>query len=49
MVILGKKEEESGKITIRDRKGKQTHGLAIDDFIKQIATEIKERSFSNEP
>ncbi len=48
MIILGKKEEESGKITIRDRKGKQTHGLSVGDFIDQISAEISERRF-NEP
>ncbi len=48
MIILGKKEQESGKITVRDRSGKQTHGLAVGDFIKSISAEISERSFSNE-
>jgi len=48
MVILGKKEQESGKITVRDRTGKQKHDLEISEFIKGITNEIKERSFASE-
>jgi threonyl-tRNA synthetase len=48
MVILGKKEQESGKLTIRDRNGKQKHDFGLDEFIKKMEKEINERSFSNE-
>lgn len=48
MIIVGKKEQESGKLTIRDRSGKQKHDVSVDEFIKKITNEIKERSFSNE-
>jgi threonyl-tRNA synthetase len=48
MVILGKKEQESGKITVRDRAGKQAHDLELIEFVKKISKEISERSFSNE-
>jgi len=48
MVILGKKEQESGKITVRDRAGKQAHDLELIELVKKILKEISERSFSNE-
>ena len=46
MVVVGKKEEESGKITIRSRSGKQTFGIATEEFIAKIHEEIETRSFT---
>jgi threonyl-tRNA synthetase len=43
MVIIGKKEAESGKITIRERSGKQEHDIALEEFAKRIGEEVKER------
>lgn len=48
MIVVGKKEKESNTITVRQRNGKQEHNVKIDEFIKQIEKEIKERSFSND-
>lgn len=47
MIILGKKEQEKNKITIRDRTGKQEHDLEIEELIKKVSKEIKERELSN--
>jgi threonyl-tRNA synthetase len=44
MIIIGKREQENNKITIRDRFGKQTHDLSLADFITKVEKEIKERS-----
>ncbi|MGC8495993.1 MAG: threonine--tRNA ligase [Candidatus Micrarchaeia archaeon] len=46
MVVIGKKEVESGKITIRERSGRQEHEVAIEDFEKRISDEIGERKLS---
>ncbi len=48
MIILGNKEVEKNAITIRDRDGKQKHGVALEEFIKGIEKEIKERSLKSE-
>jgi threonyl-tRNA synthetase len=45
IVVLGKKEQEGGLVTIRDRTGKQTMGIRLEDFLKSIKTEISERRF----
>jgi threonyl-tRNA synthetase len=49
MVILGKKESESGKVTIRDRSGQQRHDATLADFISEIKNEIKERASKSRP
>jgi threonyl-tRNA synthetase len=48
MIIVGKKEQEKNKITVRDRAGKQVHDMELSEFVKKISEEIAERSFSNE-
>ncbi len=48
MIILGSKEAEKKAITIRDRDGKQKHGMALDDFIKTMEKEIGDRSLKSE-
>ncbi len=48
MIIIGKKEEEKNTVTIRDRNGKQKHDVSIEDFIKKVTDETKERRFSTE-
>ncbi|MGD0728681.1 MAG: threonine--tRNA ligase [Candidatus Micrarchaeaceae archaeon] len=47
MIILGKKEQEKNKITIRDRTGKQEHDLEIEELIKRVSKEIKDRELIN--
>lgn len=43
MIIVGKKEEESGKLAVRNRSGEQKFGVDIDAFIGNVTAEIKER------
>jgi threonyl-tRNA synthetase len=43
MLILGKKEMDAGKISVRSRSGKQKMGLALDEFIGSIKEEITKR------
>lgn len=45
IIVLGKKEAEAGTVTIRDRTGKQTMGIKLEDFLKSIKSEISERRF----
>ncbi len=44
MITLGDKEEENKTLAIRTRDGKVKFGVKVEDFIKQIVREIKERS-----
>jgi threonyl-tRNA synthetase len=48
MIILGGKEEEKKTITARDRDGKQKHDITLEEFLKKIEKEIKERNFKSE-
>lgn len=41
--IIGEKEVESGTVSIRARGGKDLGAIKLDDFIKQLLEEIKER------
>ena len=43
MVILGKREADEGKITVRGRSGKQVHGLSMEDFMGTVVEEIRGR------
>ncbi len=43
MVILGKREADEGKITVRSRSGKQVHGLSMEDFMGTVVEEIRGR------
>jgi threonyl-tRNA synthetase len=43
MVIVGKKEEESKSIAVRDREGKVKYKIRIEDFIKQLKKENDEK------
>lgn len=44
MIVLGKKEADSKKISVRSRSGKQKMGIGADEFISIIKKEISERS-----
>jgi threonyl-tRNA synthetase len=44
MVIIGKKEAESNKITIRSRSGKHKQNIEIGEFVNEISEEISKRS-----
>jgi len=43
VLVLGKKEEESKKLTVRSRGGAQKHGVELAAFIKELEKEVDER------
>lgn len=43
VIIIGDKEEEKKAIAVRDRKGKTTYNVKLDDFIKDKIEEINNR------
>jgi threonyl-tRNA synthetase len=46
VVILGQKEEESKKVTVRSRSGAQKQGIELEHFLKDIKEEISNRNAS---
>lgn len=44
MVTLGDKEQENKTLAIRTRDGKVKFGVKVEDFLKEIAKEIKDRA-----
>ena len=44
MIIIGEKEKETGRISVRTREGKDLHDIALEDFIRNIKEEISSRS-----
>lgn len=43
MLVLGQKEEDSGKISVRRRSGEELGEMDLDAFIEMLQVEIKER------
>jgi len=43
-IVLGKKEQEAGSISVRNRDGKQTNAIGLQDFIGRVSKEIAGRS-----
>jgi len=43
IIILGKKEEEKGMVTVRSRSGKQKMGIKLEDFLADLKKEIADR------
>jgi len=43
MIIIGKKEEQSKSIAVRDREGKVKYKVKLKDFIKQLKKEIENK------
>ena len=41
MLILGEKEKDENKISIRKRNGESVNDLNLDEFIKDLKEEIK--------
>ena len=39
MLVVGKKEEDSKTVAVRERSGKQTFGVRLDDFVSQARAE----------
>ncbi|MGI0100530.1 MAG: threonine--tRNA ligase [Candidatus Micrarchaeaceae archaeon] len=48
MIIIGKKEQENGTITIRDRNGKQEHDVGVAEFLGRVRKEAQGRSLLSE-
>ncbi|QAV32507.1 threonyl-tRNA synthetase [Fervidobacterium changbaicum] len=46
MIIVGEKEKESGKISIRTREGKDIHDVDVEEFIAKVKDEITSRRIS---
>ncbi len=46
MIIVGDKEAENRTASLRSRSGQQTSGLAIEQLINEIVSEIKERKLT---
>lgn len=46
MIIVGEKEKESGKISVRTREGRDIHDVEVEEFITKISEEINSRSIS---
>lgn len=44
MLILGEKEKEAGVVSVRNREGTQTNGLALDGFIHALHANIAQKS-----
>ena len=43
MLIIGDKEVESGKVSVRTREGKEFKDVDLEDFIRKLLQEIRER------
>ncbi len=44
MAIIGKREEEEGKVAVRTRSGEDLGAITIEDFLTKLNTEIESRS-----
>ncbi|HXW94991.1 MAG TPA: threonine--tRNA ligase [Nitrososphaerales archaeon] len=40
MLVVGKKEEDSGTVAVRSRSGDQKFGVKVDDFVAQVRAEV---------
>jgi threonyl-tRNA synthetase len=36
MLVVGKKEEESGTVAVRKRSGEQTFGVKLESFVEEV-------------
>jgi threonyl-tRNA synthetase len=43
-LVIGDREVESGALTVRDRSGTETKGVAFDDFVAALVAEAESRS-----
>ena len=44
MLVVGEKEETSGKLTVRNRDGEETPDISLDEFIEKISEEKASKS-----
>lgn len=48
-LVVGDKEMELGAVAVRDRQGNDRRGIPFDEFVKELLSEIEQRSESREP
>lgn len=48
MLVLGQKEEDSGKISVRKRSGEELGQMDLDPFIRELLKEIEEKRIPEE-
>ncbi|MBU5670123.1 threonine--tRNA ligase [Peptoniphilus sp. MSJ-1] len=46
MLVIGEKEETSGKLSVRKRSGEEVHDVEIEEFIKSLQEEIKNKEIT---
>ncbi|BFI74330.1 threonine--tRNA ligase [Sulfurisphaera ohwakuensis] len=46
MIIIGKKEREEGKVTVRGRNNVEIRGVKFDEFLKALLEEIRNRDLN---
>jgi len=44
MIVIGKKEEESKSIAVRDRDGKEKYKIKLEDFMKELKKEVENKN-----
>lgn len=47
MLVVGDKEENSGKLTVRNRDGKETPDVSLEEFIEKISEERASKSMES--
>ena len=46
IIVIGQKEKDKGTLAVRPRGSRPKFGVKINDFIKKINTEIKEKTIN---
>ena len=47
MLVIGEKEETSGKLSVRKRNGEEIDGVDVDEFIASLKEEIKNKTITD--
>lgn len=47
MLVIGEKEETSGKLSVRKRNGEEVQDVAVDEFIASLKEEIKNKTITD--
>ena len=46
MLVIGEKEETSGKLSVRKRSGEEIQDVDVDEFISSLKEEIKNKTIT---
>ncbi|MDU1177390.1 MAG: His/Gly/Thr/Pro-type tRNA ligase C-terminal domain-containing protein, partial [Peptoniphilus harei] len=46
MLVIGEKEETSGKLSVRKRSGEEVQDVDVDEFIASLKEEIKNKTIT---